>query len=67
MTSPEQAENAKTEQQTAAPPPDITAAHEDHEEFRPSGAYRFALLMIVAYIIYFFLTYHEIVILRGGV
>ena len=36
------------------------------EAFKPKGAFRFVLVLIVGYIIYFFLTWHEIVILRGG-
>ncbi len=63
MASPEQADPVTTEPQ-AAPPEQ--AAGNDHDDFRPAGAFRFVLLLIVAYIIYFFLTYHEIVILRGG-
>jgi len=43
-----------------------TAPESESEDFRPSGAFRFVLLLIVAYVIYFFVTWHEIVILRGG-
>jgi hypothetical protein len=44
--------------------PEQPDAHE--EEFMPRGAFRFALLLIVGYIIYYFLHWYEIVILRGG-
>lgn len=47
------------ETQPEAPPPDT-----DH--FVPRGAFYFALVMIIGYIIYFFLTYYEVVLLRGG-
>lgn len=39
---------------------------EGEEEFLPRGAFRFALLLIVGYIIYYFLHWYEIVVLRGG-
>jgi hypothetical protein len=42
------------------------AVHEDEDGFVPRGAFYFALALIIGYAIYFFLTYYEVVILRGG-
>jgi hypothetical protein len=66
---PEQANPADSQPPAAqavnlAAAPEPTVQHE--EEFIPSGAFRFALALIIFYAIYFFLTWHEIVILRGG-
>ncbi|MBZ0303369.1 MAG: hypothetical protein K8J31_26740 [Anaerolineae bacterium] len=66
-SSPETANAAET----LPVPLDTVAAALDEEakretEFRPTGAFRFVLVLIAGYIIYFFLTYYEIVILRGG-
>jgi hypothetical protein len=45
-------------------PDESTPETEDH--LVPRGAFYFALLLIIGYAIYFFLIWHEIVILRGG-
>jgi hypothetical protein len=44
------------------------ASHEGEGEggFVPRGAFYFAVALIIGYAIYFFLTYFEVVILRGG-
>lgn len=49
------------------PPESVPAvSHDDEGGFVPRGAFYFALVMIIGYVIYFFLTYYEVVILRGG-
>jgi hypothetical protein len=35
-------------------------------EFKPRGAFRFVLVLIAGYALYFFLIWYEIVVLRGG-
>ena len=49
---------------TDPPPQNPTPETGDH--FVPRGAFYFALVLITGYAIYFFLTWYEIVILRGG-
>lgn len=48
----------------------LTLEEQQAEEARinaaPKGAISFAVLMMIFYIIYFGLTYYEVVILRGG-
>ena len=46
--------------------PDTAHESSEGEDFVPRGAMRFALVLIVGYIIYYFLIWHEVVILRGG-
>lgn len=56
----------KTEKAGQESPSD-EARHEDHEaDFIPRGAFYFVLVLIIGYTIYFFLTWYEIVVLRGG-
>ncbi|HLV34844.1 MAG TPA: hypothetical protein VKY59_07020 [Spirillospora sp.] len=50
--------------EAAASTPDAPSTPD--AEFRPKGAFRFVVVLIIGYAIYFFLTWHEIVILRGG-
>jgi hypothetical protein len=45
-------------------PPEAPPEADDH--FVPRGAFYFALVLIIGYVIYYFLTYYEVVILRGG-
>lgn len=50
--------------EAAASAPDAISTPDT--EFRPRGAFRFVVVLIIGYAIYFFLIWHEIVILRGG-
>lgn len=61
------ADHPVTEQRDAL----VATTDEEYEEghasgFVPRGTFVFVLVMIVIYIIYFALTWFEIVILRGG-
>jgi hypothetical protein len=58
-------QNLRVDSQTPVELPP-TDGEPDEENFRPSGAFRFVLVLIIGYIIYYVLTYYEIVILRGG-
>lgn len=66
----EQAQKTSSESVEAASPVEAlpAASHEGEEEggFVPRGAFYFAVALIIGYAIYFFLTYFEVVILRGG-
>lgn len=71
MDDAAQLDNAENTENVVVPPESAEADESEHaegsDEFVPKGAMIFALLMITAYIIYYFLIWSEIVVLRGGV
>lgn len=64
----EQAQTGSEPVEAAIPVETLPASHEGESEggFVPRGAFYFAVALIIGYAIYFFLTYFEVVILRGG-
>lgn len=70
MQNQELPENTEeVEAESVGPPPlpgDERDAADGDAEFVPRGAMVFGLILILGYIIYYFLIWHEVVILRGG-
>jgi hypothetical protein len=70
MNNPAQSDDVENVEGEAVPPEpvsiDESEVAEGTEEFVPKGAMVFALVLIGGYIIYYFLIWSEIVLLRGG-
>lgn len=47
-------------------PPTEHEANEEHEQRAPRGALVFVLVMAIAYAIYWFAEWYNIVVIRGG-